>query len=196
MELPDLSSQLARPLQEYQRWRYRNTALLVLSLGLFWYFADSELVQGSLARVGSLGYLGAFISGMFFVSVFTVAPAAAVLFGLAEGHDPILLAFLAGLGAVIGDYIILRVLKDRVFHELTPLAEQLGGSFVMNLFRTPYFSWAVPFVGAVIIASPLPDEVGIGLMGLSRVKAWQFLLIAFVLNALGIFAVITAATLW
>ena len=48
-------------------------------------------------------------------------------------------------------------------------------------------------MGAIIIASPFPDEVGISLMGISQLKNWQFLVISFLLNSLGILFVVTIA---
>ncbi len=191
----DVSQGLARPLAYYRRWRYKNTALLIASVTFFVYFLDSEFIQASLRGVGSLGYLGAFLSGIFFTSAFTVAPASVSLYALADTLNPYWVALLAGAGSVIGDYVILRILKDRLFTEIAPLAKRYGGSFLRTLFRTPYFAWALPFVGAAFIASPLPDEVGIGLMGLSRIKTWQFLAITFALNTLGIFLIVSVARL-
>jgi hypothetical protein len=49
--------------------------------------------------------------------------------------------------------------------------------------------------GAVIIASPLPDEAGVSLLSLSKLKNWQFILLSFVLNATGIFIIVTLALL-
>ncbi len=178
----------------WKNWHYKNTILLVTSIILFFLFILSSVsFQSSLARIGSLGYLGSFLTGIFFVSIFTVAPASVVLFDLAKTFNPILVAITAGLGAVLGDYLIFRVLKDRVFEELSPLFEKIGGSFLEKLFLTPFFIWLIPIIGAVIVASPLPDELGIGLLGLSKVKNWHFVLISFLLNAVGIFFVITLA---
>ncbi len=53
----------------------------------------------------------------------------------------------------------------------------------------------MPFIGAVVIASPLPDEAGISLLGMSKIRPWQFFVVTFALNALGIFIVVTTANL-
>lgn len=177
----------------WENWPYKNTTLLILSLVLFFYLLKSSAVLNFIEMIGVLGYLGSFISGIFFVSIFTVAPASAILFEIAKNLDPLFVAITAGAGAVIGDYIIFRFLKDRVFEELSPLIKKAGGSLIAKLFSSPFFTWIIPILGAFIIASPLPDEVGIGLMGLSKVKNWQFLLITFLLNAAGIFLVIIVA---
>jgi hypothetical protein len=178
---------------KYRGWHFKNTALLTASLIVFFLLADTAFVKNIITGLGELGYIGAFITGMFFVSTFTVAPAAVVLYHLADQLHPLEIALLAGLGCVVGDYIIFRFLKDKVFQELQPVFNRLGGSYVWKFLSTPYFAWLTPVIGAAIIASPLPDEAGIGLLGLSKIKSWQFLLLSFVLNAVGIFIIVALA---
>lgn len=177
----------------WKHWPYKNTTLLVISLILFFYFLRSDEVQNLIKSIGELGYIGSFVSGIFFVSIFTVAPASAIIFETSKTLDPILVAITAGAGAVIGDYLIFRFLKDRVFGELAPLVKKNGSTFIVKLFSSPFFSWLIPIFGAFIIASPLPDELGISFIGLSKIKNWQFLLVTFLLNATGIFLIIILA---
>jgi hypothetical protein len=180
-------------IERYKQWRYKNTALLIASLILFFFLVDTSFADKLLLRIGGFGYLGAFLGGIFFVSTFTVAPASVILFHIAQTLNPLGVAVAAGLGAVIGDYLIFIFLKDHVFDELKPIFLRLGGSHLTRLLSTPYFAWFAPVVGALIIASPFPDEVGISLMGISQLKNWQFLVISFMLNSLGILLIITLA---
>lgn len=177
----------------WKNWHYKNTTLLILSLIVFFLFAESPIVKNTIAFIGNFGYLGAFITGILFVSIFTVAPAAVVLFFLADTLNPLWVAAFAGVGAVIGDYLIFRFLRDKVFDELKPVFLQKGGNILVKLFKTPYFAWLLPLIGAFIIASPFPDEVGIGLLGASKLNNWQFILLSFLLNSVGIFLIIIAA---
>ena len=165
--------------------------MLILSLVLFFYFADSNIAQKLIGALGSLGYLGAFITGIFFVSTFTVAPAAVVLFHLANNLNPFEVAVLSGLGAVVGDYIIFQFVRDRVLEELKPLFRKWTGSRISRLVHTPYFAWLLPVIGATIIASPLPDELGVSILGIAKMNRWHFLILSFFLNALGIFLIVT-----
>lgn len=176
-----------------RKWKYRNTALLIASLIVLWVVVDTDVVNGLVEEIGRYGYLGAFATGIFFVSTFTVAPASVVLFHLSQDFNPGLIALCAGAGGVLGDFLIFRFLKDGVFEELKPLFHTYGGNHVAALLRTPYFAWFSPVVGAIIIASPFPDEIGIALMGLSRIKIWQFVALSFVLDTLGILAVVLLA---
>ena len=142
-----------------KHWRYKNTALLLISMILFFYFLENPEIQNFIKLIGSLGYFGSFVSGIFFVSIFTVAPASAIIFEASKTLDSILVAITAGAGAVIGDYLIFRFLKDRVFEELAPLVKKNGSTFIVKLFSSPFFSWLIPIFGAFIIASPFPDYI-------------------------------------
>lgn len=180
-------------LEKYKHWRFKNTFLLFVSLVTFFYFVDTPIIKNTITGIGELGYLGALLVGIFFVSTFTVAPATVVLFYLAKELTPLEAALFAGLGSVLGDYIIFRFLKDRVFEEITPVLKKFGGLRLSHLLATPYFAWFAPVFGAIIIASPFPDEIGISLLGISKLKNWQFLLLSFVLNSFGILAIILLA---
>ncbi len=176
---------------EYKTWKYKNTFFLFVSLFVLFYVTDTIFGQQVIQSISKLGYFGSFFAGIFFVSTFTVAPASVVLFKLAQVYNPFLTALSAGFGAVIGDYLIFRFLKDNVFEEIKPIFMKLGGSNLSRLMSTPYFAWLAPVLGALIIASPFPDEIGVGLMGISKLKNWQFLTITFLLNSLGILLIIT-----
>jgi|SRR3989344_1587596 len=182
-------------IKKYRHWKLKNTFLLILSIGILFYFADSSFVKNLIQEIDSLGFLGVFITGIFFVSTFTVAPASLVLFYLTKELNLFGVVVFAGFGAMLGDYIIFRFFKDKVFEELKPIFTKLGGSYVSKLFSTPYFAWLAPVIGAIIIASPFPDEIGIGLLSVIKLKNWQFLTLSFSLNSLGIFLIISFADL-
>jgi hypothetical protein len=181
--------------KKHRVWKYKNITLLFLSLILLFNFMGTDLAQQMLEKISELGFLGIFLAGLFFVSTFTVIPAGIVLFALSTSNNIFLVALIAGLGSVVGDYLIFRFLKDGVFLELQPIFNKLGGSELSRLIRTPFFAWFAPVVGALIIASPFPDEIGIGLMGISKLKNWQFISISFLLNSVGILFIIEAVKL-
>lgn len=179
----------------YAEWRYKNTALLVMSVVLFVLVYDSSPVVRFVDVLGAWGWTGIVIAGIFFTSTFTVAPAALVLFRLAEVFPPVEVALLGGIGAMIGDVLIFRLLKDHIFEEWEPVFQHLGESHLVRTLHTPFFAWLAPVVGALIIASPLPDELGIGLLGIAKLKTWKFMVISFVMNTLGIFIIAESASI-
>lgn len=177
----------------WKKWAYKNTTLLVLSIIVVLFLADTSLVHGLIRQIGAYGYLGSFVAGVFFVSTFTIAPASLVLFHLAQDYNALVIAITAGVGAVIGDLIIFRFFKDQIFVEFAPLMKRLRRTGFLEPLKSPYFAWVTPIMGALIIASPFPDEIGIGMMGLSKIKEWQFVLLTFILNTVGILFIVLFA---
>jgi len=174
-------------------WKYKNTTLLIIFVGLFFYFYKQGFLDYFIKFLGNFGYASCFFVGIFFVSIFTAAPSLAILYELSSTLNPFLVALISGVGAMVGDYLILFLLRDKIFEEIKPFFKN---KFLIEIFRSPYFSWILPIIGAAIIASPFPDEIGIGFMGLSKVKKWQFLGITFLLNSLGIYFVITLTSIF
>lgn len=139
------------------------------------------------------GVLRAFIAGALFVSSFTVATAVIILLILSEQYSVLQIVLFAGMGAVFGDLIIFRFIKNNLIEEITPLYNKVGGRHITAFFQSKYTSWTLPLIGAIIIASPFPDEIGVSLLGISKIKTFHFILISFVLNSIGIFVVISAS---
>lgn len=180
---------------KHRQHKYTNLALVGIGLGIALVLSRIESLHTLLLHVGNLGYIGAFIGGMLFVSTFTVATGSLILFYLAETLSPVEIGLIAGAGAVAGDLIIFRFVKDDLVSELTDLYHHFGGRHFSHLLHTPYFRWTLPVIGALIIASPLPDEVGVSLMGISKMSTLKFILISFLLNSAGIYIVILLSTL-
>jgi len=174
-------------------WRYANIVLLLLSLviaGVIIRYDQDRLLDKA---IGQLGYFGVFISGVLFVSTFTVAPAAALLFEFARNLNPATVALAGGLGAAIGDYFTYRFIRDKIFTELNPVLKTLHLYRRIDILHTKYFAWLAPVLGTVIIASPFPDELGLSLLGLKKIKQSVFLLIVFIINSVGIYLIALAA---
>lgn len=182
-------------MQTIKSFRYKNLTLVFLGILLAFFLSKYSPFHQFLLQIGNFGYLGAFFAGILFVSTFTAATGMVILFILAEKLSPLEIGIIAGLGAVIGDFAIFRFVKDNLFSEIEPIYEKLGGNHLTKILHTKYFSWTLPVIGAIIIASPLPDEVGVSLIGIGKLKTYQFFIISFVLNALGIFLVISVSLL-
>ena len=183
----------------WQNWEYKNLTILTASIIIAVVLSKVEIFHSFLLNLGGLGYLGAFIAGIMFVSIFTVSTSAVILLILAERLSPLGIGVVAGLGSVIGDYVIFRFLNGKLIEEIEPIYTSLGGNYVNRtikaILETKYFNWLIPVIGAIIIASPLPDEIGISLLGFSKMKTSRFLLVSFILNSTGIFLIVSASTL-
>ena len=181
--------------KRWHRYHYKNMTYLLLSLIVAFLLFKSESLHNFLQSLGNLGYFGAIIGGALFVSTFTVAAGTIILLILAETLSLLEIGILAGIGAVIGDLTIFQLIRSRgMIDEIKHLFDYLGWDKIYHLWHTKYFSWTLPVVGAIIIASPLPDEFGVSLMGISRLKTAQFIGLSFLLNSIGIILVISASS--
>jgi hypothetical protein len=167
--------------------------IILLSIVFAIFLAKTGIAEVFITSLDSLSWLGVFIAGTFFTSVFTTAPAMVVLGTFAHTTPLPLLVVIGGIGATIGDYIIFHFVKDRMGADLTYLLSAAKGKRLKVIFETHLFKFFVPLLGALIIASPLPDEMGIAMLGLSRMNDRIFLPISFLSNALGILIIALVA---
>lgn len=174
-----------------------DIGIIILSILIAIILIQTGILKNLIAHLGHFKLLGAFLTGMFFTSVFTTAPALATLGEIALFQNPFLVAFIGGLGAIIGDMIIFRFVKDRFADDLRDLVHlDNSNKRLKKLSEMKFFRWFVLFFGGLIIASPLPDELGVSILGLAKIKTRWFIPIAFVFNTLGILAItITAQSL-
>ena len=180
-------------MNHWKVWKYRNLAILFLGIIFSIFLSRYEPFHNLLLNLGEFGYIGAFIAGLLFVISFTASTGAVILFVLAERLSPLELGLIAGLGAVVGDFTIFRFVKDNLIEEVKPLYQRFGGNHLNHVLHSKYFHWTLPVIGAILIASPLPDEIGVSLMGISKMKTYQFLIISLILNFIGIFLIVSAS---
>lgn len=179
----------------WSKYKYKNCTLFLISIIFAFLISRYEPFRAFLLNLGDLGYIGAFFAGALFVSTFTVSIGAVILFILAESLFPLEIAVSAGLGGVLGDFTIFRLVKDNLTSELESIYDHMDGDHhLQKILHTKYFSWTLPVIGAIIIASPFPDELGVSLMGISKMKTYKFLLISFFLNSTGIFLIISSTS--
>jgi len=192
-------------------WKYRNLILIVASVVVAYVLLNIPSISNLISRVGSLGYIGAFIGGMLFTYALTFAPATATFYLLGENLAPLFIAVVAALGAVVSDYLIFRFVKDRLVKEIKLLAkeidrigrpvsnlivsEQIRVRIWRNISRSRVWKRIIPVISGLIVASPLPDELGVALFGASKYEPKRFILYSYLLNFIGILAITSLARL-
>ncbi|MBI5452313.1 hypothetical protein HY945_02535 [Candidatus Gottesmanbacteria bacterium] len=180
----------------WRHWKYKNLTLVFLGIVLALILSRIEAFHTFLLHLGNFGYIGAFIAGILFVNIFTVSTGALILLILAEQLSAIEIGLIAGLGAVVGGLIIFHLVKDDFSKELELIYDKIDSKHhFIKLLHSKYFHWTLPVVGAIIIASPFPDELGVTLMGISKMKTYKFVIVSFLLNSLGIFLIVSASLL-
>jgi hypothetical protein len=159
--------------------------------------SQSQLFQLFLHAVEPYSPLAAFIAGMLFASTFTVAAGGLIIIHLAQiGVHPLILILFGGLGAVSCDILIFYFVKDDIAKEISPIYDEIiSKSHLKKIMHTRYFSWTLPVIGAFIIASPLPDELAVSLLGLSEMKTAEFFAISFASHLVGMSSLVISSKL-
>jgi len=168
----------------------KDIGIIVLSVVVAIILIKTGAIEEILKQTRDLWFLDSFIAGMFFTSVFTTVPAIVALGEIAQlSQSVFLVAVFGGLGALCGDLIIFRFMRDRFGEDILRLIRNSGNGKLRSIVRLKSFRWLTLFLGALVIASPLPDELGLTMMGFSKTKTSLFIPVSFVLNSLGILVI-------
>jgi len=97
---------------------------------------------------------------------------------------------LAGLGAVIADLTILHVLNDELLEEIEDIINEFHGKTLVHIFHSRAFRWTLPVLAIIIIVTPIPNNLAMGLLGISRLNAHKFALHSYIINSLGLIGMI------
>ncbi len=177
-----------------RHYKYKNITLLILGIIIAVALFQSDWFHSFLHSLNSFGYLSAYLAGGLFVSTFTAAIGTVMLLFLAEDLNPIYLAIFGSLGCVTGDLIIFKFIRnDALSEEIKELIGKKKVARISRLLHSRYFSWMLPVIGAFLIATPGPDELGISLMGISKLKTIHFIFISFILNIVSMLTILEIA---
>lgn len=161
--------------------------MILLGVAAAIIYVESGLLDVTLNALDGNYAIASFIAGIFFTSAFTLAPSSVAFVHLAQSAPVGPIALWGGLGAMVGDLILFLFIRD---HFADDLLSVLKPSTVKMFFKSLHFGfmkWLSPIIGALIIASPLPDEFGVTLLGMSKVKVVVLLPVTFLMNILGIY---------
>ena len=178
------------------RIKYPKLLLLLLTFAIAYLIFKERTFLPFHNLLLSMGYLGTFLAGILFVYGFTAAPATAILLIVAKEQNIILAGFIAGVGALFGDLIIFKFIRHSFADELEKLSKE---RIIAHLnHKTPALlkKYFVPVLAGFIIASPLPDEIGVSLLAASRqISVELFSLVSYLLNTAGIFIILLIGSL-
>jgi len=178
-----------------KNYKYKNLTLVAISILLAIFLSKYKFLNDGLFNLRYIPFIGSLVAGVFYVSAFTAALGILMLSDLATTLPPIEIALLAGLGGAVGDFVIFRFFRCNLIEEITPIYNRFGGRHLTRLMYHRYFRWSLPIIGAIIIASPFPDEIGIGLLEVSKIKSYQFVILSFILDTAGVFLLVSAISL-
>lgn len=154
-------------------------------------------VQAYFHGLGDLGYISAFFGGMMFAFGFGSPFGVALLATIANDVNIFVAAMVGGVGALLSDYLLFKFIRvtfqDEIDRFRDSKAFALFNGLVMRRMPPRLAYYLSVGIAGLIIASPLPDEVGVTLLAsITAVRERIFMVVAFALNTLGILAVLWA----
>lgn len=173
---------------------YKYTLGFFLSILIAFTLLFAGIFETIVFHLTQYGIFGGLIAGLLFPFTFTAASAGIFLVELGRFYNPFLIAVIAGLGAMIADLIMFRFLKEGIVDEIKLIIQSILPIPTLkkleNITEKKVWLWGIPFLASVLIASPLPDEIGIALFGVVNFRPRYLSLLSYILNTLGIFALV------
>lgn len=167
-----------------------KTIIFIAILGFSIWLAQSSHPQAFLDKILPFKLLAAFIAGMMYSSLLTSPLSIAALFLLGLNWDPITVAVIGGLGAMTADFLIVKVLRN-IFRQFSFAIHLPFFSALKAFFKAIHFNFLAILMGLLIVASPLPDELGLVLLGASKLSYFKLLVLTFVLNTFGLLVILS-----
>jgi uncharacterized membrane protein YdjX (TVP38/TMEM64 family) len=106
------------------RIKYPKLLLLVLSYVIAFFMFAGRSYASLHDTLVFLGYFGTFLAGFLYVYAFTAAPATVILLILAKEQNLLLEGFIAGLGALLGDFTIFYFVRYSLSGEIQKLLKE------------------------------------------------------------------------
>ena len=174
--------------------RFPKLFLLILSIVLaYLLFKNPEFIS-HINNLGKYSYFGVFFAGMLAALGFTT-PFAIGFFMTTSIENIFLASIIGGLGAVLADYIIFKTIRLTFMDEFeemekTRIAHKIKKIFKEN-FSVRIRHYLVYIFAGIMIATPLPDEMGVTMLaGLTTIKPSVLSIFSFILHTLGIFGIL------
>ena len=142
------------------------------------------------------GYLGTFIAGALFAYGFTAAPATAILLLLSKEQNIVAAGLIGGLGALIGDLLIFSFIRISFSDEIKRISNEKIIKTFNSHMPNHIKKYLLPVFAGFVIASPLPDEIGVTLLAAYKQMSFElFTMLSYALNTTGILFVLYVGTL-
>lgn len=175
-------------------FKYPKLFLLFLSIALAYYLFNQIGISNFVSNLGKDNYFSPLIGGILLALGFS-APFSVGFFFLLQPENLLFTALLGGLGAMVGDMIIFKTIKYSFTEEFKELEKKKIIKKIekiveknKNVLIRHYLLYI--FAG-IIIATPLPDEIGISMLaGLTTINPLKLAAISFLIHTIAIFLIL------
>ncbi len=171
----------------------RDFLIICASAAFAYLLTKSQAIPTLLEYDGNLKFLLAIIFGALFTTIFTIVPASVALVEMSSTIHPVTISILGGIGAMLIDSIIASFVRKDITRDLKGISRMSFKWHFISLFHFGFLKWLSFIVGLLVIASPLPDELGLFFIGISKVRGKYLPFVFFLANFLGIYILLSLA---
>lgn len=172
--------------------RYGNLSLLIIGIVTGIWLVYNPDVLLFLAEDPEIAYVGSFFLGLFYPLGATTPASIAGFYLLGKSVNPIFISLIGAAGCLISDFLIFYFIR----HKLLDHFDRFARKFKFRIHITGHMiqrhktlKHLIPLVAGLIIASPLPTEIAIGIFAAIKFEMKKFLLYAFVFHFISILIV-------
>lgn len=175
-------------------FRYPKLFLLIILMILTYYIFTRLFFSGWIESFNKLGQFGVFISGVLTSLGFT-APLGIGLLTKITHQNILFAALIGGLGATVADLLIFKAIKFSFVDEFKRLEKtriiQKIEKIVKKNRHVLIVHYLLYIFAGIVLATPLPDEIGISMLaGLTTIKPMKLAIIGFLVHSIAIFFII------
>lgn len=171
--------------------KYPKFLLLFLTFLAAYIFLYGESYSPLRNYIVSLGYIGAFLAGIMYSYGFTAAFATSIFLILSKHQNIFAAALIGGIGSLFADLVLFEFIRHSFRDEIDKLAKEKLIIKIHSLMPQIIKKYMLPIMAGIVIASPLPDEIGVPLIASIRTFSVRaFSLISYTLNTAGIFFIL------
>jgi hypothetical protein len=138
-----------------------------------------------------MGYFGTFLAGLLYPYALTSATGTGILLILSKTQNLLLAGAIAGVGALVSDSLIILFVKRGFGDEIQKLSQEKMVQTLNRLIPVSFRVYLLATFAGILIASPLPTEIGIMLMtSIRNISFKKFVVMVYFLHASAIFVIL------
>jgi len=187
---------------EQEEYRIRKRKLLkhflviLTSVAIAIYIQTSFVADVLVSYFSSIFFIpAAFLVGFLFSITFTAAISTSVFILLAETtHNPYLIALIGGFGSLAANSIVYKFFKEEIIDDIQFIEKRYAKRIAHKIIHSKTVIGLTPYIAALLLASPLPDELGILMLAGANFKYTRFFLFSFAFHTIGILIIILAGS--
>ena len=171
--------------------KYPKLSLFIISVILV-YFLFSGLAYKPLHdALLFMGYFGTFLAGLLYPYALTSAAGTGILLILAKEQNLLLAGVIAVIGVLISDLILFLFVTHSFSDEVQKLSKEKVVRTINRRIPNSIRAYLLAIFACLLIASPLPTEIGILLMtSIRNISFKKFIIIIYILHASAIFIIL------